>query len=68
MIWMTAREAEKRWGFAEGFVRQSLNRGKLRKYVAEGMARKSEGTWLIADKAMIESYGPEKLEKLHEKE
>lgn len=59
-VWMTAREAEQRWGFADSTVRQSCARGKLKKYVEKGLARKSAGTWIISEKAMREVYGEPK--------
>src|SRR5690625_3182663 len=45
---MTAKEADERWGFADGFVRQSILRGLLKKRLDSGHIRKSAGTWLVS--------------------
>ena len=58
--WMTAAEAEKRWGLPDGAVRKGCASGRLREYVEKGLARKSGGTWLVSDIAMREVYGDEK--------
>lgn len=58
--WMTAAEAEKRWGLPDGAVRKGCTSGRLREYVEKGLARKSGGTWIVSDIAMQEVYGEEK--------
>jgi hypothetical protein len=58
--WMTAAEAEKRWGLSTGTIRAACTRGPLEKYVENGLVRKSGGTWLVSDAAMREAYGEEK--------
>lgn len=57
--WMTASEAEKRWGLKEGTVRAALNR-RLDGQKSRGLAKKSEGVWLITEQAMREVYGEPK--------
>lgn len=54
---MTASEANKKWGLPDGEVRQSLNRGKLKKYIGTGLVRQSEKVWLVTELAMKEVYG-----------
>lgn len=54
---MTAKEADERWGFADGFVRQSILRGLLKKHLDSGHIRKSAGTWLVSEAIMREVYG-----------
>ncbi|MDE3841072.1 hypothetical protein C0966_17565 (plasmid) [Bacillus methanolicus] len=58
--WMTAAEAEKRWGLPDGAVRKGCTYGRLREYVENGLARKFGGTWLVSDIAMQEVYGEKK--------
>lgn len=62
--WMTAAEAEKRWGLPDGAVRKGCTSGRLREYVEKGLARKSGGTWLVSDIAMQEVYGDEKKDTI----
>lgn len=57
---MTAKEAEERWGFSNGFVRQSILRGLLKKHLDSGHIRKSAGTWLVSEEIMREVYGEPK--------
>ncbi|WP_035351476.1 helix-turn-helix domain-containing protein [Fictibacillus gelatini] len=57
---MTASEADERWGLPTGEVRQSCNRGKLKKYIEKGLVRQSGKVWLVTEKAMIEVYGEPK--------
>ena len=54
---LTAKEADERWGFADGFVRQSILRGLLKKRLDSGHIRKSAGTWLVSEAIMKEVYG-----------
>jgi Helix-turn-helix domain len=60
IIWMTAKEAEEKWGLKSGTVRSSCIRGPLTKQVEKGLARKSGGTWLVTDLAMRKVYGEPK--------
>lgn len=55
--WMTAAEAEERWGLQPGTVRSSCQRGPLKENAG---VRKSGNTWLVTTRAMTEVYGPEK--------
>jgi len=59
---MTASEADERWGLHKGAVRQSCVRGQLKKYIEQGLVRKSGGTWLVTVEAMEAVFGPEKKE------
>lgn len=58
--WMTASEADERWGLQPGTVRSSCVRGPLKKHIERGLVRKSGSTWLVTEQAMTEVYGPEK--------
>lgn len=57
--WMTASEADERWGKANGTVRVAISRGRFGGWIAKGEVRKSGNTWLLTEKAMIDVYGPE---------
>ena len=58
--WMTAAEADERWGKPSGTVRVAISRGRFDDWVEKGHVRKSGNTWLITEQAMAAVYGPEK--------
>lgn len=61
MIWMTAKEAESRWGLKDSTVRHACRRSKkMKEYGERGLMRKSAGTWLVTDTLMKKVYGEEK--------
>lgn len=59
---ITASEANEKWGLPDGEVRQSINRGKLKKYLGTGLVRQSGKVWLVSEQAMREVYGEQKEE------
>lgn len=59
---ITASEANEKWGLPDGEVRQSINRGKLKKYIGTGFVRQSGKVWLVSEQAMKEVYGEQKEE------
>lgn len=54
--WMTATEADERWGLANGTIRAALNR-RFESQKHRGIVRKSGSVWLISEQAMKEVYG-----------
>lgn len=60
---ITASEANEKWGLPDGEVRQSINRGKLKKYLGTGLVRQSGKVWLVSEQAMREVYGEPKTKE-----
>jgi len=56
----TSSEAEREWGLKEGTVRSSCLRGKMKKYIGNGVKR-TDKTWLVLDWVMDEVYGEQKI-------
>src|SRR5690625_430936 len=64
---MTSSEAERRWGLKEGTIRSACTRGKLKKYVGNGV-KQTDRTWLVMEWVMIKEYGEEKsMKAIYEK-
>lgn len=63
---ITASEANEKWGLPDGEVRQSINRGKLKKYLGTGLVRQSGKVWLVSEQAMREVYGEPKTKEENE--
>lgn len=60
---VTASEANEKWGLPDGEVRQSINRGKLKKYIGTEFVRQSGKVWLVSEQAMREVYGEPKTKE-----
>lgn len=63
---ITASEANEKWGLPDGEVRQSINRGKLKKYAGTEFVRQSGKVWLVSEQAMREVYGEPKTKEENE--
>lgn len=63
---ITASEANEKWGLPDGEVRQSINRGKLKKYAGTGLVRQSGKVWLVSEQVMSEVYGEPRTKEENE--
>lgn len=52
---LTSSEAEKKYGLKDGTVRSACSRGKLKKYIGNGV-RQTDRTWLVMDWVMEKEY------------
>jgi hypothetical protein len=64
LYWMTASEAEQRWGLSSGTVRAACVRGLFEEQIEKGLVRKSGKVWLVTDEAMKNKYGENKKKEV----
>jgi hypothetical protein len=56
-------EAAELWGVTEDNIRMKIHRKKFEKYIQDSLMKKSKGTWIIHESAMLAVFGEKKKKK-----